>query len=82
MYLNNKNTVWLKTGHRTWIAIFGVIQEGVLSHGSKWPPEATKGKETDTSSENLEGINPAKTMAMDSEMDFRFLASKTIRNTL
>ena len=23
---------------------FGVIQEGVLSHGSKWPPEATKGK--------------------------------------
>ena len=34
---------------------FGVIQEGVLSHGSKWPPEATKGKETDSSPENLEG---------------------------
>ena len=34
---------------------FGVIQEGVLSHGSKWPPEATKGKKTDSSPENLEG---------------------------
>lgn len=61
---------------------FGVIQEGVLSHGSKWPPEATKGKGTDSFPENLEGINPAKTLAVDSEMDFRFLASRTIRNIL
>ena len=61
---------------------FGVIQEGVLSHGSKWPPEATKGKEIDSSPENLEGINPAKTLAVDSETDFRFLASRTIRNIL
>ena len=61
---------------------FGVIQERVLSHGSKWPPEATKRKETDSSPKNLEGINPAKTLAVDSEMDFRFLASRTIRNIL
>ena len=44
---------------------------------SEWLPETTK--ETDSYPENLEGINPAKTLTVDSKTGFRFLASRTIR---